>query len=113
MPPSGLSVDVIEDPRGVILRLSGSAGIAGAGELERRVNSLIARHLPKVALDLNGLIFLASLDIGLLVSLARAVRKNNGVIRMFGGAGNVADAIRRTGLETMIEPVGSLDEALA
>lgn len=95
-------------PAGAVLALSGEAGIAAAGELERQATALMARKPAFLVVDLSALTFLASLDIGILVSLARTVRGAGGEACIVGASGDVLEALRRTRVENLLPLFESL-----
>lgn len=107
-----LVFEIETHPTHTIARLIGSAGIAAMGEMERRTNALAAARPALLVLDLSQLDFLASVDLGLLVRLAHALRDHGGRVLAAGARPPIADAIRRTRIDEVVPLVDSVDDAL-
>ena len=95
----------------LVFRLVGEAGIKAAGDLERAVNRLMSRKPAALVIDVSGLQFLASLDIGLLVTLGRTVIKGGGKVAVAGARGSVLDSLTRSMPVRVMPVAATLDEA--
>jgi anti-anti-sigma factor len=70
-----MAVEVVETPEGLVVRLSGEAGIPEAGALEAAVSRLVARRPACVTFDLSELRLISSLAMGVLVAFRRAATR--------------------------------------
>lgn len=99
-----------------VLRLEGAAGIQGQPQLERAVTKAMAGKPRQVVVDARELEFLASLALGSLVTLSKAVRAAGGSVRIGGLQPAVQEVFRRSRLENLFEIVDepeALDAMLA
>ncbi len=107
-----LKTTLDEDPRALILRLSGSAGLSDADALEAGINDLIARRPTRVVIDVSELTFITSTSIGHLLALGRAAESVDGRAVIAGARGEVAEALRRCRIEHLIALCPSVEDAL-
>ncbi len=108
-----LRVDIGEQQRStLVVRISGSAGISAADDLERAVRLIKVRRPRHLVIDLAGLSFIASLGLGLLVSLSAAIKSDGGTIRFAGATPAIGEVIRRCKLDRVLPVYESVDEAL-
>lgn len=108
-----LTVDVERHPTHTLLRLAGSAGLQSMGVLDVRLNGVAAARPKLLIIEMSRLEFLASLDLGLLVRLAHAIRDGGGQTLAAGAHGPVLDALRRTRLDAVIPQFETVEAALA
>ena len=69
---SELSIERIEDARGVVLVLAGELDAASAPELKQRLDELLRQPHARVMLDLNGLQFVDSAGVSVLIKAKQA-----------------------------------------
>ena len=67
----------MDDDRGVVLALSGELDVVSAPELEQRLDELLAHPHARVMLDLNGLRFVDSAGVSVLIK-AKQMAQTNG-----------------------------------
>ncbi len=96
----------------LIAHLSGDAGIVNTGELEHLVIKLTVRRPERLVMNLAGLAFLASLGVGLLLSLAEGVRRTGGTIAIAAPTPNVADVLTKMRIHAVIPVFATVEEAL-
>lgn len=66
------SIEQRDDARGVVLVLAGELDAASAPELQRRLDQLLAQPHARVMLDLNGLAFVDSAGVSVLIRAKQA-----------------------------------------
>jgi anti-sigma B factor antagonist len=69
---SEFSIEQRDDARGVVLVLAGELDAASAPELQRRLDELLAQPHARVMLDLNGLGFVDSAGVSVLIRAKQA-----------------------------------------
>lgn len=67
-----LRIEQTEDARGVVLVLAGELDAASAPALQRRLNELLGQPHARVMLDLNGLRFVDSAGVSVLIKAKQA-----------------------------------------
>lgn len=86
---------------GALTTLDGDASLA---EVDRRSLELLrvqSSHPSRVAIDVSGASFIASLAIGTLVQFASGVRTRHGRVAMVGVQGMVFDAFQRLRMDAL------------
>lgn len=101
------------DALALIARLSGDAGVVNTGELEHLVIKLTVRRPERLIMDLSELAFLASLGVGLLLSLAEGVRRTGGTIAIAAPTPLVAEVLTKMRIHAVIPVFATIDDALA
>lgn len=100
---SKLQIDIGQDPAGTtILTMSGSAGLAEEAAMERPLNGLAAARPQRLIINLNGVDFLASLAIGQIVNVVRAVHSHGGSAVIVCNATLIRQSLLRCGLDRML-----------
>jgi anti-sigma B factor antagonist len=103
-PLTQTSVSVVEE-RGAgmtVLRLTGELDMAGAPEVLRRVDTLIAAGDPRVLVDLSGLTFCDSAGLNAFIRGDRHCREAGGWLRLTGATGHVDRVIELSGLAEVL-----------
>jgi anti-sigma B factor antagonist len=85
----------------------------GADAIGLRFTAAVAGSAGKVAIDLSGLSFLASMGIRLLISNARAVALKGGKVVLFGAGPLVQEVLNDSALDQIMPIVSTQDEAMA
>src|ERR1700749_2335536 len=67
-----LSINRRDDDRGVVLALFGELDVVSAPELAQRLDEILAEPHPRVMLDLNGLDFVDSAGVSVLIKAKQA-----------------------------------------
>jgi len=107
-----LSVHAETHPSGLIVRVTGDAGVDNVPVLEQELNKLSAKHAPLVVFDLSGLDFIASLGMGALMAYRQGVVRHGGMVRLAAAKPSVLDAFKRACLNALFNTCSSVDEAL-
>lgn len=97
-------------PEGILLvKLVGPLDIAGANEVEGPLSSIAEKH-DKVIISFDGVSFLASIGIRVLVKTARAIGKRHGRLVVYGLNADARKVLRSTGVDTIV-PVAADEKA--
>ena len=97
-----MKLNIVEDANGVTrLILAGTMDIEGAMAVDKEFGEIAASR-KKLAVDLSDVDFLASLGMRTLVFNAKAVMKNGGRMVLFGAQPGVEQALRTSGIDTII-----------
>jgi len=108
-----LDIHVEEQPQGIVVRLKGTAGIAGAQSLDRALTSLLARRPRLVVMDLCEVQAMASLAMGQLVAAQRAIVRAGGKMRLAAVQPMVLSSLTHARLDTVFQFYPSVADALA
>lgn len=109
---SEFMVDLQQRDEAVVVKMAGDASVASIDELERQFMKLHALRPKTVVLDMSDLNFIASIGMGTIVSLQRAVTRNGGTVKLAGVNENILGALQRAGLDKVFEIHDSADAAL-
>jgi len=96
----------------VMVRLHGRLDSMGADRIGARFSAAVASSAQRVAIDLSGLSFLASLGIRLFIASARALGQRGGKMVIFGASDMVSTVLEHIGLDQMIPIVATEQQAL-
>lgn len=110
---SELALEMQQQNDAVIVKMAGDAAVGSVAEIERLFLRIQAMHPRLVVLDLTALDFIASIGMGTLVSLKRAVERSGGSVRLAGVNDNVMAALQRSRLDQAFEIHDTPDAALA
>jgi anti-sigma B factor antagonist len=92
----------VEEVGGVTrIALVGMLDAKGASAVEVRFAAVTASH-PKVAVDLTGVEYLASIGIRMLVMAGKAAAGRGGKLALFGASEPVAKVIGASGLDLIV-----------
>jgi anti-anti-sigma factor len=92
--------------------VKGNLDAAGVGQADLRLTSqTVTRRKPSI-IDLNEVGFIASLGIGMLAAIAKALRAHHVGLAVVSGPSPVRDVLELTNLSPLIHVVGSRAEAL-
>lgn len=92
--------------------LQGSFDIEGAGDVDMPF-SVISGSRKRVVIDFEGVDFLASIGVRVLVKAARAMGNKGGRMAIFGASESAAKVLRSTGADTIITLAGDEADAVA
>ena len=95
-----------------LLRVSGEVDIASAPRLRETLIGVIAGGQPRVVLDLDGVDFLDSTGLGVIVSALKRTRTHGGDLRIVSTRPSVRQLFELTGLDLAMPVVGSAAEAV-
>ena len=96
-----------------MVRLIGAADISTESILDVETNRLAASAPRRLIFDLERLLFLSSLAIGQLVATARSIRAHGGVVALARPNRNVAEVLRRCGMDQVFAIGATVEEAIA
>ncbi|HEV7455600.1 MAG TPA: STAS domain-containing protein [Roseococcus sp.] len=100
-------------PSGALcIALNGRLDITGASAVELRFTALAAGHA-SVVVDMQGVEFMASMGLRLLVMAARKAASKGGRLVLWRPQPVVAEVITTSGLEALLPMVAELSEAEA
>jgi len=74
----------MDDDRGVVLALSGQLDVVSAPELARRLDEVLAEAHARVMLDLNGLEFVDSAGVSVLIKAKREAEASGRALVLHG-----------------------------
>nr|WP_278008675.1 STAS domain-containing protein [Roseococcus thiosulfatophilus] len=92
------------------IALNGRLDIAGASAIELRFTALAAGHR-SVVVDMQGVEFMASMGLRLLVIAARGANSKGGRLVLWRPRPVVAEVITTSGLDGLLPMVAELSEA--
>jgi anti-sigma B factor antagonist len=112
---SGLKIDVEEHLTGrVVLRLVGVLALDTSGMLREKISKLAERRdLKKVVLDMEGVRYVDSSGIAVLVSGSTALRKNGIDFALAQPTNRLRDLLQVTKLYTVFKVYDSVEQALS
>ena len=102
------------DREGVtVVAISGSAGMAEADKLRAMMESLAAKGVTPVVLDLGGMDFICSAGLGAIISGHLKSRHFQGQIRLVNPQPAVRDLLQTTRLTKLFPVYDTVEEAVA
>lgn len=84
------------------IRLNGRLDMKGAGEIDLRFTSLTTTDSSDILVDMNGVDFIASIGMRLLLSCAKAKITRGGRMALFGLQPMVKEALEMAGIDSLI-----------
>jgi len=94
-----------------VVSLTGEVDVYTAPSLKERLIQAVDGGCTRILVDLEGVGFIDSSGLGVLVSGLRRVKENNGSIRLVCTKENILKIFRITGLDKVFPIFGTLDEA--
>jgi anti-anti-sigma factor len=92
------SIQIDEQPGGMIAHLQGEATNAEADRLRDGLKAILKQRCLRVVLDLSELQFVASLSLGELIRFRRDLQTYGGELRLASARPNVEEVFRKTRL---------------
>jgi anti-sigma B factor antagonist len=80
--------------------------------LRERIGDMLSGS-PRIVINLNGVQYLDSGGLGILVGLSVSARNRGGELKLVNPSQRVSDVLRRTKLDTIISVYGNDEEAVA
>jgi anti-anti-sigma factor len=94
-----------------MIRLVGRLDLEGADSADLKLTSLAATKQNFVIVDLDGVEFMSSIGISVIVRVARALMSRQGRLVLLNPKPNVADVLARTQIDQLIPVYGDLGAA--
>lgn len=95
-----------------VLDVAGEVDLATAPQLRDRLNGLIEEGTDRVVINLEGVSFMDSTGVSVLVGALNNVRERGGTLAIAAPADPVRKVLHLVGLESQLAIYGSTDEAL-
>jgi anti-anti-sigma factor len=108
---TALTVTVSDLPEGVVVHFKGQANSENAQQMQLALMRLVARRTPIAVLDLARLTFLASLAMGMLVSLRRDLGRWGGRVCIAAARPEVYESLQVSRLAELFEFYDSVEAA--
>jgi anti-sigma B factor antagonist len=94
-----------------VIRLKGRLDLEGTEAADLKLTSLAAARRGFVIVDLDGVDFLSSIGVSVIVKVARACSARDGKLVLLGPQPNVKDVLVRTQIDQIIPIFGDLGSA--
>ena len=104
-PQSRLTVDVHQDGNALVVRPAGELDMATTDVLDKDLLDAFESRATSIVLDLEGLTFIDSTGLRLLLSAAHRARENGDRLRIHCEAGAVRGMLELSGLDRLL-PLG-------
>jgi anti-sigma B factor antagonist len=108
-----LGLDVTERDGAAILAVSGEVDVATVPRLREQLHGLVAQGSNRIIVDLDGVDFLDSTGLGVLVGALKRVRSNDGELSLVCTQPRIRKVFEVTGLTKVFSLFDSVDEAVA
>jgi len=108
-----LGLEVSERNGWAVLAVSGEVDVATVPRLREQLHSLVAQGSHRIVVDLEGVEFLDSTGLGVLVGALKRVRAHDGELRLVCTQSRVRKVFEVTGLTKVFSLHDSLDDAVA
>ena len=109
----GLSVAIVDLPRGFQVSVAGAAGTHNLDPLDYALIRMVARRAQFVVLDFSELTFLSSLAMGCLVRLRRDLARWGGRVQLAGTQPAVRESLEAARLGDLFEFYATVADAVA
>jgi anti-sigma B factor antagonist len=108
-----LGLEVTKRERSVVVTVSGEVDVATAPRLRSQLVSLVGDGERRIICDLEGVDFLDSTGLGVLVGVLKRVRTHGGELIMVCTQRRLLKVFEITGLTRVFEFFDTVDEAVA
>jgi anti-sigma B factor antagonist len=108
-----LGLDVSERGGYSVLAVSGEVDVATVPRLREQLHGLVAEGHTRIVVDLDGVDFLDSTGLGVLVGALKRVRSNDGELSLVCTQPRIRKVFEVTGLTKVFTLYDSVDEAVA
>ena len=96
-----------------VVRVRGSAGIAEADKMQRKLEELAAQRVPRIVLDLGEMEFICSQGLGAIITGHLKCRHYEGEIRLVNPRPAVRELLEVTRLTKLFPIYATVDQAVA
>ena len=107
-----IDVQVDENPKGLIARISGKASVEQIDELDRQLHLLVALSPKLVVLDLSNMPYVSSMGIGSLLRFRNQIDQAGGKVVVAAPHANVAAVLRLGNIDRVLTIFNSVEAAL-
>lgn len=109
-----MQMQIIERSDGITqVKLIGSMDIGGAGEIDMKFQAAVASARQHALVDMTEVPFMSSLGMRVFVESAKALKRTDHKLVLFGLTPNVKLALNHARLEQIMMLVDSPDDAMA
>ena len=108
-----LGLDVTERDGWAVLAVSGEVDVATVPRLREQLHGLVAQGSNRIIVDLDGVDFLDSTGLGVLVGALKRVRSNDGELSLVCTQPRIRKVFEVTGLTKVFSLFDSVDDAVA
>ena len=108
-----LGLDVSERDGWAVLAVTGEVDVATAPRLREQLVALVTEGRHRIAVDLEGVDFLDSTGLGVLVGALKRVRTHEGELALVCTQPRILKVFEITGLTKVFPMYGSVDEAVS
>lgn len=97
----------------VILHLEGELNTSSAPELKKKIGDEIAAGRKRMVLDMDGIKFLGSSGLGVMLGGVNRLNTEGGYLALSGVQETIREVLEVSGLDTIFEVFATSDEAVA
>lgn len=108
-----LGLEVKERDGSAVLAVTGEVDVATVPRLREQLHGLVAQGTNRIVVDLDGVDFLDSTGLGVLVGALKRVRSNDGELTLACTQPRIRKVFEVTGLDNVFTLYDSVDEAVA
>jgi anti-sigma B factor antagonist len=108
-----LTVQVDEHDGWALARVFGDVDIATAPRLREQLIALVTKGRTRLVVDLDGVGFLDSTGLGVIISVLKRTRTHGGDLRLVGNQDNLKSLFQLTGLDRTLPLSPSVGLAIA
>jgi anti-sigma B factor antagonist len=108
-----LGLEVTDRGSWAVLAVAGEVDVATVPRLREQLHSLVAQGRHHIVVDLEGVDFLDSTGLGVLVGALKRVRTNGGELALVCTQSRIRKVFEVTGLTKVFSLYDSVDEAVA
>ena len=107
-----LVVRVEEQGGWAVARVSGDIDLTSAPRLRERIVQVVVGGQPRVVLDLQGVDFVDSTGLGVIVGVLKRTRSQGGDLRLVSTRSGLQKILALTGLDQALPLAATVEEAL-
>ena len=96
----------------VVINMDGRLNAVSAGDLKDRIKSLIGESMIHIVLVLQGVTFIDSSGLSVIVSALKGVREKNGSLKLVGVNPNAKKVFELTRLDRIFEFYDNVNQAI-
>jgi anti-sigma B factor antagonist len=108
-----LSVQIETKGDWAVARVYGDVDVATAPRLREQLVALVTKGQTQVVLDLDGVGFMDSTGLGVVIGILKRARTHGGDLRLVATRANLVSLFELTGLDRTLPLAPSVDAALA